>query len=280
MDELQQAVRALAADAAEVDRLVADLSPQQWSTPTPAPGWSIAHQIGHLAFVCRIAGLAAAQPEAFTALAAQVGSGPGAFDAVVNAVLGEYVALEPAALLERWRAERDASVAALAAAPADGLVPWLVNPLPPAVLARAGMLELFAHGQDVADALGVHRTHTDRLRHVVAFAVRTRDFGYLARGLTPPDGEFRFELVAPSGATWEFGPADAAQRVTGDAVDLCLLVSRRRHPADLQLKAVGELAEQWLELAQAYRGPAGPGRVPGQFTRGAPASGTAGPTGT
>ncbi|MEX5721699.1 TIGR03084 family metal-binding protein [Geodermatophilus maliterrae] len=277
MDELQQAVSALAVDAAEVDRLVAGLSPEEWSTPTPAPGWSIAHQIGHLAFVCRIAGVAAAQPEAFTALVSRIGSGPGAFDAAVNGALGEYVALDPAALLERWRAERDAAVAALAAAPADGLVPWLVNPLPPAVLARAGMLEVFAHGQDVADALGVQRTHTDRLRHVVAFAVRTRDFGYLSRGLTPPAEEFRFELVGPSGATWEFGPADAAQRVTGDAVDLCLLVSRRRHRADLQLTAVGELAEQWLELAQAYRGPAGPGRAPGQFVDGASVPGEARP---
>ena len=51
----------------------------------------------------------------------------------------------------------------------------------------AGMMELFAHGQDIADALGVTRERTDRLWHVAWFATLTWDFGYQARGLTPPD---------------------------------------------------------------------------------------------
>jgi uncharacterized protein (TIGR03084 family) len=95
--------------------------------------------------------------------------------------------------------------------------------------------------------------------------VRTWDFGYQARGLTVPDKEFRFELTAVSGELWVFGPADAAQRITGPAVDFCLLVTRRRHRADLSLAAVGAEADRWLDIAQAYRGPAGPGRLPGQF---------------
>jgi uncharacterized protein (TIGR03084 family) len=257
--ELERAVAALRADATAVDRMVAELPDAGWAAPTPAEGWTVADQIAHLAFVYSIAGLAAGQPEAFTAMAARV-SAFGAFDAAVNAALDDYRALPPADLLARWRTERDAGIAALAAAPADGLVPWLVNPLPPVVLASAGMLETFAHGQDVADALGVTRAHTDRIAYLVHFAVRTRDFGYQARGLTPPAEEFRFEITLPSGIDLTFGPADADHRVTGPAVDLCLLVSRRRHADDLEVKAVGELAEQWLGIAQAYRGPAGPGR--------------------
>jgi uncharacterized protein (TIGR03084 family) len=100
---------------------------------------------------------------------------------------------------------------------------------------------------------------------LVAFAVRTWDFGYLARGLTPPDVTFRFEITAPSGAVWEFGPQDAAQRVTGPAVDFCLLVTRRRHRDDLAVTAEGDDAERWLDIAQAYRGSPGEGRRPGQF---------------
>ena len=256
------AVAALAADAAEFDRLVADIDDAAWARATPAPGWTVAHQVGHVAFVFRIAGLAAAQPAAFTAMTASIG---GDFDRAVNAGLTEYLAVPPAQLLARWRAERDASVAALAAVPAGTLVPWLVNPLPPAVLAAAGMMELFGHGQDVADALGVQRRHTDRLRHLVGFAARTTAFGYEARGLTPPDVPFRFEITGPSGARWEFGPADARDRVVGDAVDLCLLVTRRRHLDDLTITAEGPHARQWVGIAQAYRGPAGAGRTPGQF---------------
>jgi uncharacterized protein (TIGR03084 family) len=262
VQDFPQVIAALAADAEDVDAMVAGLEREQWAVPTPAPGWTVTHQVGHLAFIFRIAGMAAAQPAAFTAMASTIGSG---FDAAVNAALAGYLNDPPHVLLSRWRDERDAGIRALAAVPPDRFVPWLVKPLPPAVLACAGMMELFGHGQDIADALGITREHTDRIGHIVGFAVRTWDFGYASRGLTPPDEEFRFELTAPSGPLWTFGPPDAAQRITGSAVDFCLLVTRRRHRADLDLTATGELADHWLDIAQAYRGPAGAGRQPGQF---------------
>jgi len=262
---MQHVIADLTADGEEVDRLVAGLDADRWAAPTPAAGWTIAHQIGHLAFIFRIAGMSAAEPEAFTAMTASLRGG---FDAAVNAALADYVDDPSDALLARWRAERDTGIKALAAVPADQMVPWLVNPLPPAVLASAGMMELFGHGQDIADTLGVRREHTDRIRHLAGFAVGTWQFGYEARGLTPPDREFHFELTAPSGALWSFGPEDTAQRITGQAADFCLLVTRRRHREDLDVRAEGAEADHWLDIAQAYRGPAGPGREPGQFAPG------------
>jgi uncharacterized protein (TIGR03084 family) len=126
-------------------------------------------------------------------------------------------------------------------------------------------MELFGHGQDIADTLEVDREPADRLGQLVLFAVLTRDFGYLSRGLTPPAEQFRFEITAPSGGLWAYGPQDAQNRITGPAEDFCLLVTRRRHRADLAVTATGELADEWLDIAQAYRGPAGDGRTPGQF---------------
>jgi enediyne biosynthesis protein E11 len=253
---------ALAADGEEIDRLVADLDPPAWSTPTPATGWTIADQVAHLTATFRMAALAAAEPDGFRAAAARLSDD---FDANVRDAMASLRALEPPALLSAWRAQRAATQDALTAVPAGAMVPWLVRPLPAPVLAAAGMMELFGHGQDVADALGVRRTPTDRLRHLVAFAVRTWDFGYLARGLAVPDVALRFEITAPSGELWTYGPADAADRISGSAHALCLLVTRRRHRADVGLKAVGPHADGWLDIAQAYRGPAGPGRSPGQF---------------
>lgn len=262
MTDLQQVIADLTAEAEEVDRMVADLEPYQWELPTPAPGWTIADQVAHLAFIFRIAGMAAAEPEAFKALAAEAGKD---FNGAVNAALAGYRGGTHEELLARWRSERDAGIAALAAVPPGQVVPWLVNPLPPAILCCAGIMELFAHGQDIADTLGVRRAPTDRLVHLVGFAVLTRDFGYQSRGLTPPSTEFRYEITLPSGTPWKFGPADSAQRVEGPAADFCLLVTRRRHRDDLAVTATGAEADAWLDIAQAYRGPAGPGRTPGQF---------------
>jgi uncharacterized protein (TIGR03084 family) len=229
---------------------------------TPAPGWTIAHQVAHLASVSRLAEAAAADPEMFKKQAARAA---GNFDAAVEALLEPYLVHSPAELLARWRADRNVAAEALAALPPDHLIPWLARPLPAGVLAAAGMMELFAHGQDIADTVGARREVTDRIWHVAAFAVRTWDFGYLARGETPPVTPFRFELVAPSGERWEFGPEDATQRVSGPATDFCLLVTRRRHRDDLAVTAIGAHADHWLDIAQAYRGSPGQGRVPRQF---------------
>jgi uncharacterized protein (TIGR03084 family) len=255
----------LAAEAQELDALVAELDSADWARPTPAPGWTVAHQIAHLGFIAHLAWAAAADQAEFGRLAA---AAAGDFQGAVDASVAEYLAGGSAETLARWRAEQEAATKALAAVPADQTVPWLVNPLPPSVLAAAGLMELFGHGQDVYDALGVDRVPTDRIGHLAFFGTRTRDFGYLAHQLTPPTEEFRFELTAPSGVVWKFGPEDAEQRIVGPAHDFCLLVTRRRHHADLALTATGGEAAGWLEIAQAYRGPAGEGRRPGQFVRG------------
>ncbi|MEV7008600.1 TIGR03084 family metal-binding protein [Streptosporangium sp. NPDC051022] len=262
MSQLQDVISDLTAEGEEVDRLVAGLDAAQWALPTPAPGWTVKHQIAHLIFIFRLAGLAASDPEQFKAMIARAGQD---LEKAVNAALAEHLEVSPETLFARWRTDREASLKALAAVPPDQTVPWLVRPLPPAVLASAGYMEMFGHGQDIADTFGIRREPTDRIRHLVGFAVLTRDFGYLSRGLTPPEEEFRFELTAPSGELWTFGPEDAAQRVTGPAHDFCLLVVRRRHRDDLTLTASGAEADRWLDIAQAYRGPAGQGRTPGQF---------------
>ncbi|MCI0383190.1 TIGR03084 family metal-binding protein [Streptomyces sp. CNQ085] len=262
MDTPNDVLKALATDIDEVETLLRGLDDADWRKPTPAPGWNIADQVAHLTFIFRLARTAAADPDAFKDITAQAAEN---FDGAVNAALRQFNGHPPAELLARFRTEGDASVEALAAVPEDTVVPWLVNPLPPAVLASAGIMELFGHGQDIADALGVHREPTDRLRHLARFAFLTRDFGYLARGLTPPGEAFRFELTSPSGELLVSGPEDARQKITGSVHDFCLLVTRRRHRDDLALTAVGEEADRWLDIAQAYRGPAGEGRAPGQF---------------
>lgn len=253
---------ALTEEAAELDGILGALPPARWDTPTPAPGWTVTHQIAHLAFVADLAGLAAAKPDVFAAIAAGAQSD---FQGAADAGMKEYLDGTPEQIRARWQNSQATAGAALAAIPAGEVVPWLVNPLPPTVLAAAGLTELFGHGQDVRDALGVRREYTDRIGHIVFFGARTRDFGYQAHGLTPPAEEFRYEITAPSGALWAFGPEDATQRVSGPAADFCLLVTRRRHHSDLALTATGQEAARWLTIAQAYRGPAGQGREPGQF---------------
>ena len=49
---VHQVVADLEAESAQLDALVADLDDAGWATPTPAEGWTVAHQISHLAWTC------------------------------------------------------------------------------------------------------------------------------------------------------------------------------------------------------------------------------------
>ncbi len=249
----------LRAESEELDRLVAELSPEQWALATPAPRWTIAHQIAHLAWTDRSALVAVTDEDAFRGLVEKALAAPGSF---VDEGAEEGARLAPADLLSRWREGRTALDAALRSAPPGARFPWYGPPMSAASMATGRLMETWAHGQDVADALQATRTPTDRLRHVVRIGVRTRDFAFGAHGLTPPAEEFRVELTAPGGDMWSYGPEEAAQRVTGPALDFCLLVTQRAHRADLALRADGPDADRWLDVAQAFAGPPGTGRAP------------------
>jgi uncharacterized protein (TIGR03084 family) len=257
---LRDVLADLRAEGAAVDALVADLPAPAWASPTPAPGWTIADQIGHLAWTDELACTAVTDPDRFQRLIADA-----ARDAqVVDRAAHERAALPPARLLASWRAGRHELSEALLAVPAGSKLVWFGPPMSATSMATARLMETWAHGLDIADALGTSIPATARLRHVAHLGVRTRDFAYAVRGRTPPAAQFRVELTAPDGDEWTWGPADSAQRVRGPALDFCLLVTQRRHRADLALEAVGSDADEWLDIAQAFAGPPGTGRRPGR----------------
>jgi len=259
---LDEVLADLTAEGDDLDSLVAGLAPEQWQAPTPSPGWTVADQIGHLAASDDSTVTAIRDPDAFAARKAALAAD---FELAMDSAAARYAAAGPAELLATWRASRSAVIRALASVPPGERVPWVVTPLSPATLASTRLMELVGHGQDVRDALGIRWAPTDRIRHVAWLGIRTRDFAMANSGQAPPSGEFRVELAAPSGALWAWGPEDAAQRVTGPAADFCLLVTRRRHRADLTVHAQGAEADGWLDVAQAYAGPPSAGRRPGQF---------------
>ncbi|HET6876193.1 MAG TPA: TIGR03084 family metal-binding protein [Jatrophihabitans sp.] len=261
MADLAGVLADLEAEGTAVDALVAGLPHTEWSRETPAPGWTIAHQIGHLAWTDEIAQLAACDPERFQARLADAAAEPYGY---VDRAAEQAAERAPSELLTHWRAGRRRLLDALREVPEGRKLPWFGPPMSAMSMATARLMETWAHGLDIADALGVRPAATDRLRHIAHLGVRTRDFAYRVRGLEPPTEPFRVELSSPSGELWAWGPVDAPEQVAGPALAFCLLVTQRRNRADLAVVAVGAQAEQWLEIAQAFAGPPGAGRTPGQ----------------
>jgi uncharacterized protein (TIGR03084 family) len=253
----------LRSESEDLDQLVRELDPGRWATATPAPGWSVAHQIAHLAWTDAAALTAVTDPDGFAAEVEKALAAPHSF---VDDGAQAGAALPPGELLARWRTGREQLREALRSAPAGTRFPWYGPPMSAASMATARLMETWAHGQDIADALGVVRRPTARLAQVARLGVRTRDFAFGVHGVTPPAEPFRVELTGPGGELWTYGPEDAEQRVTGPAIDFCLLVTQRAHRDDLALRAEGADAGRWLDIAQAFAGPPGAGRAPGAGT--------------
>jgi uncharacterized protein (TIGR03084 family) len=246
----------LDAERAELRALVAELDPPRWRTATPSPGWCVRDQVAHLAFFDGVAALAVAAPERFRAEE----RAPALADIAgyERNHLGRSPA-EGAVLLAAWAGAATRFRDTAERASPGSRVPWFGPAMSLASMVTARLMETWAHGHDVTEALGARRLPTDRLRHVASLAVRARAYGYIVRGLEPPAVPVRVELDAPSGEQWTFGPADAPAQVRGPAEDFCLVLTRRRHPADTALVAVGDAAREWLSIGQAYAGPPGPG---------------------
>lgn len=257
MAGLAQIVDDLRGESDELDALVAPLDADRWAAPTPAVGWTIAHQIGHLLWTDRVALTSVTDEPAFSELLEIAAANPAGF---VDAGADELAARPPAELLADWRTTRTRLHAALQTVPDGRKLPWFGPPMSAASMATARLMETWAHGLDVADTLGVTRPPTARLRSVAHIGVRTRDYAFAVNGLPAPTEPFLVELRAPDGTTWSWGPPDAAQRVTGKAEDFCFLVTQRRALRELDLTAYGDDARHWLQIAQAFAGPPGVGR--------------------
>jgi uncharacterized protein (TIGR03084 family) len=234
----------------ELSGILAGAGPATLATATPAANWTVADTVGHLWFFDREGRRALQDPDGFVAGIADLLADPEAFMAghlTEIRRLGESV-------VPAWQEERRLITSALRRTDPAMRVPWYGPPMSPMSFATARLMETWAHGQDIVDALGVTRQPTDRLRHVAHLGVRTREFSYAVKGLIAPDVPVFVSLIGPGGDEWTWGEPDSPERVTGPALDFCLLVTQRRLPDDLGLTVTGDAAAEWLSLAQAFAG--------------------------
>ncbi|HXY91576.1 MAG TPA: TIGR03084 family metal-binding protein [Acidimicrobiia bacterium] len=241
----------LDAEETELDAIVAGIDDDAWLAPTPAAGWDVRDSIAHLAYSEELAATALSDPEAFQErLRAMLAD----LRATEEGMLREGRARPGHEVLGWWRAERRRVLENLRGREPSERVAWITGPMSAVSFATARLMETWAHGQDVLEALGVSRARTARLRHVADLGVRTRPFSYAVHGRTLPDRDVRVELVGPDGDCWEWGES-TTDTIRGDALDFCLVVTRRRRPAETALEVRGPLAREWIDIAQAFAGP-------------------------
>ena len=250
----QRVLEDLEGEHAALERVLTRMSPAQWDLPTHAPGWLTRHQVAHLAIVDDIAVIAMRDEREFRSRRLSE---------------DDYIRhadnLTPAELLADWqRASKELRENA-AQLDETARLPWYGPDMSATSFITARLMECWGHGLDVVDVVDIPRPDTVRLYHVAFLGFRTRAFSYVNRKLPPPTAPVYVEVRAPSGATWQFGEPGAPDRITGTATDFCRVVTQRRHLDDTALVIEGAAALEWMTIAQAFAGPPGRGRAPGEF---------------
>jgi uncharacterized protein (TIGR03084 family) len=257
MSIVRELVMDLVAEQDDLDRVVARLRPEQWDLPTASEPWSIRDTISHLAFFDERQTQAILDPEGFAAEVNQRLTGD--YDAYMGIALDHGRSIEPAKVLEWWRRARSDELTAFWGLAPEQQLPWYGPPMKARSAVTARLMETWAHGHDVAQALSVDRAPTERLFHIAELGVKTFSWSFLNRGMEVPSQRVRVELTGPAGDTRVWNE-DSNESVSGPVLDFCLVVAQRINHRDTELKIEGEAARRWMEIAQVFAGPPGPGR--------------------
>ena len=190
----------LHAEHTALDTLLVGLDEAGWNTPTPAPGWMVRDQISHIGSTDRTATIAAAEPQRFHA---EIAAQPRERRSIAQLEVGR--SMSGAELLAWWRARRSAMLEVFGRLDAKTRIPWFGPAMSAVSFATARLMETWAHGQDIVDALGLSRPATERLRHVAYIGVLARPFSYTTRGRAAPPEPVYVALQSPSGDSLDLG---------------------------------------------------------------------------
>lgn len=245
----------LLTEYSELAVLAEGLTSEQWQTKTSFFGWTPWDEVAHLCFFDETGFLAATDADGFAAntreLMSELGKGR-----EISAIARErYGHMNGSELLVYWRARFSALVEALASLDSKARLPWYGPMMSARSFATARMMETWAHGQDVFDAMRVRRQPTHRLRHIAHIGATTFGWTFVNRKLTVPETAPHIELLAPGNETWTWNEHSTENYVRGSAEDFCLVVTQRRNVADTGLQYGGDAATKWLSIAQCFAGP-------------------------
>jgi uncharacterized protein (TIGR03084 family) len=247
---LEAVLNSLVEEQRSLLNLLDGLPSAAWFRDTPAAGWSVRDQVAHLADTEEVGyDTITDGPRAFRRALALHGTAP----RFVEAGCRRADDLSDAELLGWWRSAASRTRVAWSAAPRLARVPWGLG-MGLTDFARARLMEHWAHGLDIREALGVPvRTDDPAMDHVAVLGLLTVPYAlFMARVRRPVGHTLRLELQTPRG-TVTAGPPDATDVIQGPLYSWCRVAVQRDAAAHRRrLRPHGPLAELAIRHARAY----------------------------
>jgi uncharacterized protein (TIGR03084 family) len=248
--------------------LVSSLSNADFETPTQFKRWTINNIIRHLHVWNIAADLALSDEAAFGEFIAKMMAG------VRGGRLPDFEAdylggLSGHDLVAAWTDQYSAMTPRFAAADPKHRVKWVGPDMSVISSITARLMETWSHAQAIYDVLGVDRIDAQHIGNIVRLGVNTYGFTWKNRRQEPPGPMPQLSLTSPSGAIWEYGEASDSGMISGSATEFCQVVTQCRNIADTSLAVSGDVAHQWMAVAQCFAGPPQDPPAPGtRFRRG------------
>lgn len=220
---------------------LSNLKEADWNKATPFKSWTINQVVQHLLFLDRIAIISLKHPDKFGIKVAE-------FSAINNTTQ-----FEGAELLKEWQSAYQELSMAFSTAPSDKRLPWFGPAMSLESLLIARQMEVWAHGQDVYDLYQAPRPYFDRIENICVLGIKTFSWSFKNRKLDVPNIKPTVRLTLPSGRvkTWS---GDSNQIISGEAVEFASVVTQCRNIHDTKLDVIGNVAEEWMGIAQCFAG--------------------------
>lgn len=130
----------------------------------------------------------------------------------------------------------------------------------------ARLMETWSHAQAIYDLLGIERQDKDYIQAIAFLGVKTFSWSFVNRGLAVPGDAPQVNLLSPSGGSWQWNSENTDSCIEGSATEFCQVVTQTRNVLDTDIKLIGDVAKQWMNVVQCFAGPPENPPVPG--TRG------------
>lgn len=241
-------------ECAELSSLLDSLQAQDWERKTQFEQWTINNILTHLHFWNLQVDLSLTDPEQF-------------IDKMQNEVLpsimsrgfrtteDEQISERGTDLLAAWQDTYRAMQARWSTLDPKQRVKWAGPDMSVRSAMTARQMETWAHAQAIYDVLGLERDSHDRIANVVVMGVNTFAWSFKTHQRAVPSTRPQLKLTLPSGKLLTFEQqTDQAGLIEGDAVEFAQVVTQTRNIADTQLHVSGDIATQWMAIAQCFAG--------------------------
>ncbi len=225
--------------------------------------WTINDFLGHLHIWNWAADQSLNDEAAFNDFLEALMTGIGAGDSLRAFETKWLKGLEGRELLQEWRKFYLEMSERFEAADPKKRVKWAGPDMSVRSSITARLMETWAHGQGIYDLLGVDRQNGDRIRNIALLGVNTFGWTYVVRQLDIPEIKPYVKLTGPSGDVWEWNEQSTTDCIEGNATEFCQVVTQVRNIADTSLKMTGDVAKQWMSIAQCFAGGAEEPPAPG-----------------